>query len=169
MEAKIEIIKVDIGEKEILRNLIEKYEYEFSQYTNVDLNSMGLYGYDYLDYYWTEEGRYHFFIKVDNKLAGFVMVGNYMEVFKDAQYSMSEFFIIYKYRRKGIGTYVAKKVFAMFPGVWELKRHPLNHSSVVFWDRVINEVTSSKYEMINNCKQAAYEDGINAEAFKFTV
>ncbi|NMB01062.1 MAG: GNAT family N-acetyltransferase, partial [Firmicutes bacterium] len=28
---KIELVPVDVSEKEILRNLLEKYDYEFSQ------------------------------------------------------------------------------------------------------------------------------------------
>ena len=100
---KITLDPVSVDEKEILRNLMEKYDYEFSQYDNRDVNPLGLFGYDWLDCYWTEEGRYPFFIRVDGKLAGFVMVGNFMEVFKDAQYCMSEFFVMYKYRRRGVG------------------------------------------------------------------
>ena len=61
-------------EKEILRNLLEKYQYEFSQYDNNDVNNIGLFGYNYLDYYWTEKNRFLFFIKVDEKLAGFILI-----------------------------------------------------------------------------------------------
>lgn len=56
----IELVTVAVDEKEILRNLLEKYDYEFSQYDQRDVNHLGLYGYDYLDYYWTEEGRHAF-------------------------------------------------------------------------------------------------------------
>ena len=57
---KIEIVPVGINEKEILRNLLEKYDYEFSQYDNRDVNKLGLYGYKYLDNYWTEKNRWAF-------------------------------------------------------------------------------------------------------------
>jgi Predicted acetyltransferase len=71
MDIIIEPVKKE--EKEILRNLLEKYNYEFSQYNGLDINNLGLYGYDYLDSYWTEENRFPFFIKINNKLAGFIM------------------------------------------------------------------------------------------------
>ena len=48
---KIEIIAVQRDEKEILRNLMEKYDYELSQYGGDDVNKLGLYGFDYLDNY----------------------------------------------------------------------------------------------------------------------
>lgn len=64
----IEVLPVTIDDKEILKNLLKKYDYEFSQYDNRDVNSIGLYGYKYLDYYWTEDKRWAFFIKVDGNL-----------------------------------------------------------------------------------------------------
>lgn len=62
------IKKVSVDEKEILRNLLEKYNYEFSRWNLEDVNFLGQYGYDYLDCYWTDENRYAFFIFADNKL-----------------------------------------------------------------------------------------------------
>ena len=85
---KIELVAVDSSEKEILRNLLEKYDYEFSQYDNRDVNQLGLYGYDYLDYYWTGKDRWAFFIHVNKKLAGFVMVNSYQST-KDTDYIAS--------------------------------------------------------------------------------
>jgi hypothetical protein len=68
MDITVEAVRKE--EKEILRNLFEKYDYEFSQYTKNDVNDLGLFGYDYLDCYWWEgEKRFPFFIKVNNKLA----------------------------------------------------------------------------------------------------
>jgi len=40
MDITIESVKKE--EKEILKNLLEKYEYEFSQYNNLDVNELGL-------------------------------------------------------------------------------------------------------------------------------
>lgn len=164
---KITLDPVSVDEKEILRNLMEKYDYEFSQYDNRDVNPLGLFGYNWLDCYWTEEGRYPFFIRVDGKLAGFVMVGNFMEVFKDAQYCISEFFVMYKYRRRGVGSTAAKAVFDRLPGVWELKRHPENRVAVHFWDKVI-AAQDPDFTMVMS-EEAAYDDGTPAEVFRFTV
>ena len=65
---QLELVPVSKDEKEILRNLMEKYDYEFSQYVDLDVNPLGLYGYDYFDCYWTEDTRHPFFIKADGKL-----------------------------------------------------------------------------------------------------
>lgn len=63
---KLELVPVPIEDREILSNLLEKYNYEFSQYDQRKVNNLGLFGYKYLDYYWTENKRWAFFIKVDD-------------------------------------------------------------------------------------------------------
>jgi hypothetical protein len=91
MDISIELVKKD--EKEIIKNLLEKYHYEHSQYDERDVNNLGLFGYDYLDNYWTEENRFPYFIKVNNKLAGFIMVNDYLEAKFETNYTISDFFI----------------------------------------------------------------------------
>ena len=41
-------------------NLLEKYEYDFSQYNQRDVNDLGLFGYDYLDNYGYKKTSFHF-------------------------------------------------------------------------------------------------------------
>jgi len=161
------IILVSKDEKEILRNLLEKYEYEFSQYDMKDVNNLGLFGYDYLDNYWTEKNRFPYFIKVDNKLAGFVMVNDYPIINLDTDYSMSEFFIMYKYRRRGVGAFAVKSMFEKYKGKWGLMYHPKNITSKKFWNRVVNEFTNGKYQIIKDNKEANYEDGTIGEILVF--
>jgi predicted acetyltransferase len=155
----ITIEKITIEEKEILRNLLEKYNYEFSQYDSRDVNKLGLYGYDYLDHYWIENNRYAYFIKADNNLAGFIMVNNYQEINIKTNYTISEFFVMYKYRRLGIGKYVVNYILNKFKGKWQLKYHPKNIVSENFWIKIINEYTKGKYEIIKDRIEARYEDG----------
>jgi predicted acetyltransferase len=129
--------------KEVLRNLLEKYNYEFSQYDNTDVNAKGLYGYDWLDSYWTDDKRWAYFIKCNDNLAGFMMINDYQETNGlTTDFTMAEFFILFKYRRLGIGKYAAKYAFDKYKGKWQLKRHPKNIASVHFWNKVINEYIS---------------------------
>lgn len=164
---KIKIVSIGIDEKEILRNLLEKYDYEFSQYDKRDVNKLGLYDYKYLDTYWIEKNRWAFFVLVDDKLAGFVMVNNHSEAREETDFSLSEFFIMYKYRRCGVGKYAAKKVFDMFNGRWQLKRHPNNLGAVCFWDSVISEYTDDNYRLIKSYLDSEYADGTLGDIFFF--
>jgi len=154
-------------EKEILKNLLEKYMYEFSQYNDLDVNNLGLYGYSYLDNYWTEENRFPFFIRANGKLAGFVMVNDYPEVKMDTNYTMSEFFVMYKYRRCGIGKYAVKYILDKFKGRWQLRYHPKNEISQKFWIKTISDYTKGKYEIMENNPEAMYEDGIIGHVLLF--
>ncbi|MDR1002864.1 MAG: GNAT family N-acetyltransferase [Oscillospiraceae bacterium] len=165
-----ELVPVQKDEKQILANLLEKYDYEFSQYDLRDVNKLGLYGYDYLDCYWTEPNRWAFFIKVDGTLAGFAMVNDYPELAElPADYHMSEFFVLYKYRRLGVGKLTAFKLFDMFSGTWALRRHPHNIPSVCFWDKIVSEYTKGNYTLYESYKDADYEDGTLGDAFYFST
>lgn len=165
----IKIVPVGIEDKEILKNLLEKYNYEFSQYDNRDVNKFGLYGYKYLDYYWTEENRWAFFIVADGNLAGFAMVNDFPVSKEKTDYSLSEFFVMYKYRRCGVGKYAAIKVFDMFHGKWQLKRHPKNIGSVHFWNNVVNEYTKGNFKLVESYPDSEYADGTLGDIFFFEV
>ena len=164
---KIELVQVKKEEKEILRNLLEKYDYEFSQYDLRDVNALGLYGYDWLDCYWTEERLWPFFIKADGQLAGFVMVNDYPETDEPCEYCMSEFFVLYKYRRAGVGSFAARSVWDRFHGRWQLKLHPKNLPSVHFWQKAVSSYTNGSYRFVKAYSGTEYDDGTPADVYFF--
>ena len=164
---KVEIVPVLEEEKTILAHLIELYEYDFSEFENSDVNALGLYGYSYFDYYWTEDRRFPYFIKVDGKLAGFVMVCDFCYISKDKDtLFMSEFFVMRKYRKLGIGRKVAKEVFNMHKGKWELTVHPKNPVAIKFWTNVIEECVGNNYKVFNNIEDVYDEDSAIAYTFE---
>ncbi len=148
---KIELKRVKEEEKTILGHLLELYNYDFSEFEDTDVNALGLYGYSYLDCYWTGDRRYAYFIKVDGNLAGFIMVCDYCYVTKDRDtLFLSEFFVMKKYRRKGIGEYAAKTVLKKHKGKWELTMHPKNRTSLKFWEKVITGLAGSTLKVHKN-------------------
>ena len=154
----IELVAVQRDEKEILRNLMEKYDYELSQYGGDDVNKLGLYGFDYLDNYWQEGAkRWAYFIKADEKLAGFAMIVSDYRYLDDREsdYLMSDFFVMYKYRKAGVGKFAATELFDKFKGIWELNTVKVNTASVAFWTRVVGDYTNNKYEILPNVKLGA--------------
>jgi len=146
----IKIVEVSLDEKSILSQLIELYEYDFSEYNDRDVNSFGRYGYKYLDHYWTDENRHPFFIIVNEQYAGFVLINDYCYLqSSEKAKSVAEFFIMRKYRRKGIGKVVATLIFDRFPGNWEVLQHGNNDPSKVFWSEVIPEYTQGEFELLD--------------------
>jgi len=153
-------------EKQILANLLEKFDYEFSQYDGRDVNSDGLYGYQYLDCYWTDEDRYAYFIMADEKLAGFAMIYNYREEGDpETDFQISEFFVMHKYRRLGVGRQAFFQVLDKHRGRCGLGCHPKNIPSVRFWNKVIGEHTKGRYETIKS--KSPFPDGAYADMFYF--
>jgi len=164
----IAILPISIDEKDILRNLMEKYEYDNSQYENTDVNDYGLYGYKFLDHYWTDKNRYAYFIKVNNKLAGFIMIDDYKYYNEiEANHCIAEFFIMFKYKRMGVGRYVVKFITDKYKGKWQVGYNPNNNIGKLFWNKVIKEITNGKYEIINNGKTHSYGNGVFSEVLIF--
>ena len=102
MEVQIE--PVCIGQKSVLRQMMELYLYDFSEFSHADIRENGYFGYAYLDAYWQEAGRFPFFIRADGRLAGFILVRSCSEhnALRDP-HNIAEFFVLKKYRRHGIG------------------------------------------------------------------
>lgn len=146
---------------------MEKYDYEFSQYTLLGVDEKGLFHYNWLDYYWKEKNRWAFFIMEKGELAGFAMVNDFPESDLATDYSMAEFFVLYKFRRQGIGKQAAHALFSRFQGKWQLRRHHKNVASVAFWDKAVGEYTNGCFTVIKDDPQAAYEDGTIGEVLLF--
>ncbi|MCL2362290.1 MAG: GNAT family N-acetyltransferase [Defluviitaleaceae bacterium] len=143
----IEVVPAEKTQKSVLRQLMELYNYDFSEYTNEDVDEHGLYGYSYLDHFWTEEARYPFFIKVDSCFAGFVLVGTFCRYTNNKAYSIAEFFVLKKYRKMNIGKTAAKHVFDLFKGEWEVRVLHANKPALPFWHKVINEYTNGSFTL----------------------
>ena len=149
----LEFPKVTVNESSILRQLLELYCYDFSEYLNTDVDPDGHYHYKYLDLYWKESGRHAFFIEVDQKLAGFILINQDLKLAKEG-YCISEFFILKKYRKKGIGTKSAHFAFDQFIGPWEVSVITSNKPATLFWQKAVDLFTRGKFKsetgMYNN-------------------
>lgn len=164
----VEIRLAKVHERETLSNLLEKYNYEFSQYVQQDVDKNGLYGYPYLDDYWSESGRWAYFILADGNLAGFVLVNNHSELeTHQTDFSVAEFFVMHKYRRKGVGKRAFYQVMERHQGSWQLKCHPGNVGASYFWSRMIDNYTKGSFDLIKGCQGTAFADGTLGDVFYF--
>lgn len=143
----INIEPILIEQKSVFVQMMELYNYDFSEFSDDDINEYGYFGYPRIDDYWNEEGRYPFFIRVDGKLAGLVLVRSCCE-HNDLPnpHNIAEFFVMKKYRRRGVGKVAAMKIFDMFPGGWEISQWVNNLPAQKFWQKVVAEYTNGKYD-----------------------
>ncbi|WP_206787740.1 hypothetical protein [Amycolatopsis sp. MtRt-6] len=72
----VELTAVAEADKPVLANLLQLYQYDFSEIRELDLTPHGTFTYRYLDPYFTESGREAYFITVDHTLAGFALLRN---------------------------------------------------------------------------------------------
>lgn len=141
----IEITEAAISDKPTLRQLLGLYQYDFSEFEGTDVGPHGVYGYRYLDHYWTEPDRHPYLIRVGGQLAGFALV-NRRAVSGEDRWSLAEFFVMRKYRRRGIGGYAATYVFDLWPGKWEVAQVASHPGSSVFWRKVIQRYMRGGFE-----------------------
>jgi len=151
----VQIEPITIEQKPVFVQLMNLYNYDFTEFQNVDINEHGYFNYPYTDHLWAEESRYPFFIRVNEKLAGFIIVkNNSSQCFKYIDdknaHHINEFFVMKKYRRNGVGSSAAKAVFSKFKGKWEVCQMPNNVPARKFWKSIISEYTQNNYKECGN-------------------
>lgn len=138
----VQLVEASLEQKPVLHRLMQMYLHDTSEFTGDDVNREGLFTYRYFDEYWTEPDRVPFLVYCDAALAGFVLVNTYTVVLEPgAGRSIAEFFIMRKYRLRGVGRRAAFHAFDMFPGLWEVREHVDNLAGQQFWRTVIGEYT----------------------------
>lgn len=147
--SNITLVPASKEDKTIIQNLGRFYVYEMSRYCGFlptwEVPSNGLFECVDLSSYCEKPDRHAFLIKVDDELAGFVLI-NKVGSSPDVDWNIGEFFIVSKFQGKGVGHYVAKRVFNQFPGIWETSQIPENTAAIEFWDKVVNQYTLGQFE-----------------------
>lgn len=60
-------------------------------------------------------------------------------------HNIAEFFVMRKYRQKGVGKAAAEKIFDQFPGGWEISQWSNNLPAQKFWQKVVAGYTDGNY------------------------
>ena len=132
--------RAEPDERDVFANLLELYAYDDSAIVGSDVGPSGRYGYCWLDSYWTEPGRVPFLIEVNGRLAGFVLVRRVSSEAGDPpRHSIAEFFVLRKYRRRGVGSRVAREVFERLPGEWHVDVF-ISPRARSFWQRLMERL-----------------------------
>jgi len=134
-------------ERVLLENLAQFYYYDFSEVLEMYVDEDGRFGNVDLTPYWVDEWRYPFLLRVDDKLAGFALISERSKITgKRGVFDMTEFFVLRRFRRQGVGRAAAFAAFDRFGGPWEVRQRKDNHNATAFWRRAIDEYTRGDYE-----------------------
>lgn len=144
------LIKATITDYPTIQNMARFYVYDMSRYCGFiskawALPQDGLYESHDFRKYFEEPSRTAFLVKVEDELAGFVLL-NKMGARPDTEWNMGEFFIIAKFQGKGIGREVANQIWKTYLGNWEVSVIPENKRALNFWRKAITRFTNSYYQ-----------------------
>lgn len=127
----VEVVRARVGDKTVLRRLLQLYHYDFSEWSGDDVDEHGEFAHLYLDHYWTDPDSHPFLIRCDGRFSGLALVRT------AGINDMAEFFVMRKYRRHGVGRQAARQVFEMFPGEWQVRQVHGNDAATAFWRSVL--------------------------------
>jgi predicted acetyltransferase len=147
--SSIQLIQATLADYPIIQNMARFYVYDLSR--SCGFISMewacpddGLYESFDFKHYFEDKDRWAFLIRVDNELAGFVLLHKSGSI-PEVEWVIGEFFVLAKFQGKGIGQNIADQVFKTFPGVWEISIIPENTEALAFWRKTISSFTGGKY------------------------
>lgn len=134
----VTVVPIAPGDEGPLANLLQLYQYDFSEIEPSDVASDGRF--HQLDDVTFE---YAYLVYASGQLAGFALVGRDASHVVDGGtiWSMAEFFIMRKHRRASIGTRAARLVIERHPGTWEITQTPHNDGALAFWREVLAPYT----------------------------
>ena len=133
-----ELVEIRPGDDEVLRNLLQFYQYDFSEIEGGVVQEDGRYHYVDLAHFWALPEARAFLCRVDEGWVGFAMIakGSFLA---DSEWAnvVEEFFVMRRYRDEGIGGAMANRLFDLVPGEWQLAQTPNNDAARRFWRRIV--------------------------------
>ncbi|GLO64495.1 MULTISPECIES: GNAT family N-acetyltransferase [Oceanobacillus] len=141
----VQIINATKDKEETLLNLFQFYIYDFSEYMDIDIEPNGRYEEYPIDDYLEKDGFYTYLVCLDGNYIGFCLIRYNQSKENKPFFSVKEFFIMRRYRRTGIGKFVASEVFKMHQGYWEVIQMKSNLPAQRFWRMVIRDFTNEDF------------------------
>ncbi len=120
------------------------YVYDRTQYMGWECPETGLFECIDFKHYFETSGECAFLVRIDNELAGFVLLDK-MHLIEKVDWNMGEFFILAKFQNHGIGAQIATEIFSNFIGKWSVSVMPENVGATKFWRKTINDFTDGEF------------------------
>lgn len=132
------IDEISTAGRSALARLLQLYLHDFSEFALLEsplgeVGGDGLFPLGLLEENWQGDGRLAFFIHARGHIAGFVLLHRWSALDRPLDRAVAEFFVLRKYRRRGVGTGAAHLAFRRFPGRWEVAVAEYNHPALRFW------------------------------------
>lgn len=130
----VQLVKVKENEQKILKNLLSLYLHDLSQYSHdLDINDEGYFEYDSFAAFFEEELLHPYLIKNNNDFIGLILVSEAPYAKPSTNYCIQEFFILKKYRGRGLAQEAISQLFTIFKGIYSLMILKTNRPALHFW------------------------------------
>jgi len=145
----IQLIPAVLSDHPAIQNMARFYVYDMSEYMGSEPGwetpEDGLYEcIDFKKYWEPDSTASPFLIKYKDELAGFAIVDQKGSD-EQVDFNMAQFFILRKFKNKGIGKFVAQSCFEKFKGLWEVNVMLENHGAYKFWKKIIADYAQGDF------------------------
>ena len=143
---KVELEAIHLDRRPVLDAMFQLYTHDFSEHwagqDRGELPESGQFdAYPELELYWSQPDRSAWFIRAGGHLAGFALLSGHSHSGEPADYDISEFFVVRKHRRSGVGFEAARQLIVQRPGQWEIAVVRANVGALTFWRRVAADMS----------------------------
>lgn len=151
----VEICEATEAHRTVCENLSRYYTYDISEFAS-----------DLEDYRCQEDGNYHecishlwpfarrefFLLRAGGEWAGYACVSREDNV-HFAQFELTEFFVVRKFRKQGLGKRFISELLERHPGAWEVAVWPANEIAKEFWEHTIPQIASGTFECVEDMSE----------------
>lgn len=149
MKNQTQLIPATLVDYPTIQNMARFYVYETSR--ECGLNSAdwacpadGLYESFDFKHYFVDSDRLAYLVKVDEELAGFILLYQTGEQ-PNIQWHIGEFFILARFQNRGVGRMVAQQVWQRHPGLWEVTVIPEKQRALQFWRKAVASIMQKNF------------------------
>ena len=134
---------VDDSADAIVRNLFEHYLHDMAEWFRFDSKPDGAYHHP-MEWVW---GKYDVTLLYAGDIpVGFALIGNadnYLE--RAGVNDVSEFFVVRRHRRQGVGRAFANHLWNARPGAWLVRVLHANAPALPFWRRTVSDYSGGAF------------------------
>jgi predicted acetyltransferase len=145
--SSIEVGPLQPDEAPVLAALLQLYRYDFSEFRDDDVGADGRYAVAQFQLYVSDAGHMSYLVRMEGQLVGFVILRRCDAVDgRGPVTDVAHFFVMRKYRRRGIGEEAATSLFDRYAGTWQVGERPNNFAAQAFWRAIIGRYSGGKFE-----------------------